>query len=171
MTFEKAIDHVLSSEGGFTLNKKDKGNWTGGEVGKGILKGTNWGISAASYPNLDIKGLTRSAAIRIYYADFWMRYKIFNFPDRIQMHMLDVCINSGFSRAVKILQRAAGITVDGDAGPQTMKASVNVDVWEYARERTDFYIVYADLNYEERGGFLKGWVGRVLKVTEFSLAA
>lgn len=35
-----------------THDANDPGNWTGGEIGKGECKGTNYGISAASYPDL-----------------------------------------------------------------------------------------------------------------------
>ena len=46
------------NEGGFDLTPSDPGNWTGGAVGKGQLRGTNTGIAAASFPTLDIKNLT-----------------------------------------------------------------------------------------------------------------
>jgi len=171
MNFDEAIQHVVTSEGGFTDDPDDHGNWTGGEIGVGILKGTKWGISAKSYPTLDIKNLTRPMAIKIYLNDFWLRYRIAAYPDNIRLHMLDVSVNSGNSRAVKILQRAAGFTgddIDGEAGPQTMKAAASVDVWEYASERNDFYVIYADQNPGKRK-YLKGWIRRVLKVTQFSL--
>lgn len=168
MNFDEAISHILSSEGGFTIDPDDSGNWTSGKAGIGVLKGTNWGISAASYPLLDIKNLTKAMAIKIYLNDFWLKYRIAAYPDSIRLHMLDVSVNSGNSRAVKILQRAAGITSDGVAGPQTMKAAASVDVWEYANERNDFYIIYADQNPTKRK-YLKGWIRRVLNVTQSSL--
>jgi len=168
MNFDQAIQCILSSEGGFTDDPDDSGNWTGGEVGVGDLNGTYWGISAASYNNIDIKNLTRAMATKIYLNEFWLKYRIAAYPDSIRLHMLDVSINSGNSRAVKILQRAAGITVDGVAGPQTMGAAVSVDIWDYHNERNDFYIVYADLNPVKRK-YLKGWIRRVVDVTEFSI--
>lgn len=79
--------------------------------------------------------------------------------------MLDVTVNS---RAVKILQLAVGITVDGNAGPQTIKAAANVDIWDYHNERNDFYVIYADQNPVKRK-YLKGWIRRVSKVTQWSL--
>lgn len=41
-----------------TDDRNDKGNWTGGRVGVGQLKGTKYGISAAAYLHLGIKSLT-----------------------------------------------------------------------------------------------------------------
>lgn len=45
--FNKFLERVIEHEGGYTDNPKDPGNWTGGEVGKGELKGSKYGLSAA----------------------------------------------------------------------------------------------------------------------------
>ena len=42
-------------------------------MGKGIRKGTKFGISAMSYPSLNIKQLTIEQAKDIYYRDFWLK--------------------------------------------------------------------------------------------------
>jgi lysozyme family protein len=60
-------------EGGFQNNPEDHGNWTGGRKGVGELKGTKFGISAASYPDLDIVNLTQEQADAIYRRDYWQR--------------------------------------------------------------------------------------------------
>lgn len=52
---ERAYAVVLGYEGGFTQDPRDPGNWTGGRIGHGQLRGTQHGISAAAYPNLDIR--------------------------------------------------------------------------------------------------------------------
>ncbi len=53
-------------------------NWEGGYVDDPADPGgeTNFGISKRSYPDLDIKALTRDEAIAIYYRDFWQKYKL-----------------------------------------------------------------------------------------------
>jgi lysozyme family protein len=68
MDFNASFDRLISPkvEGGFTLNPKDSGNWTGGKIGVGELKGSNFGISAAAYPKLDIKNLTREKVRPLY---------------------------------------------------------------------------------------------------------
>ena len=58
--FERAFAVVLGHEGGYTADPADPGNWTGGAPGRGECRGTNWGISAASYPYLPIRALTRA---------------------------------------------------------------------------------------------------------------
>lgn len=171
MDFNTCASFVLRVEAGLTMNKKDKGNWTGGIVGKGELKGTNRGISAASYPDEDIKGMTKERALFLFKRDFWDKFKCDSIPKEIRLHYFDVCINSNGPRAIKILQRAAGFTgkdVDGDLGPKTLKAMSRVTIYRYARERTDFYVVIALADIANMGGFLAGWIGRVLEVNEKS---
>jgi hypothetical protein len=48
------------------MDGKDPGNWTGGKVGKGQLKGTKYDVSAAAFPKENIAGLTKDKAIAIY---------------------------------------------------------------------------------------------------------
>lgn len=69
--WQRSIAWTLRWEGGLSVNPEDHGNWTGGRKGQGELKGTNFGISAASYPNLDIRNLTKEEAMAIYHRDYW----------------------------------------------------------------------------------------------------
>lgn len=64
--FANSLAFTLKYEGGYSSNRKDPGNWTGGKVGAGVLKGTKYGIAAHSYPNLDIKNLTLDDVKPIY---------------------------------------------------------------------------------------------------------
>lgn len=69
--FDHCFAFTVGSEGGYTSDSADKGNWTGGAVGAGVLKGTKYGISAAEYPTLDIANLTQADAETIYRKDYW----------------------------------------------------------------------------------------------------
>ena len=44
--FDKVFNRVIGHEGGFQNMHHDRGNWTGGKVGEGELKGTKFGLSA-----------------------------------------------------------------------------------------------------------------------------
>lgn len=44
--FDVVFERLMPHEGGFQCDPKDRGNWTGGRVGVGELKGTNRGIAA-----------------------------------------------------------------------------------------------------------------------------
>lgn len=120
--FDEFIQRVLTNEGGYTDGPGDPGNWTGGRVGIGNRLGTKYGISAASYPSLDIKNLTRSDAINIYRRDFWNKIDGDLLPDAVGYSVLDGAVNSGPKRAMVWLQKAAEVTPDGDWGPITNKA-------------------------------------------------
>lgn len=116
--FRYAVEVVLRHEGGYVNDPDDPG----GE--------TKYGISKRSYPNLDIKRLTREKAAEIYYVDWWQRYRY----DRLESidiaaKVLDLSVNVGPRQAHVMLQRAlhaAGmeyVVVDGIIGPQTIEAA------------------------------------------------
>lgn len=72
MTFFTAADAIVAGiEAGFTKLETDPGNWTGGKVGVGELKGTKYGISAAAFPRVDIENLTLQAAQGLRKAKYW----------------------------------------------------------------------------------------------------
>ncbi len=117
---EACIKVTLKHEGGYTNNRKDPGNWTGGKVGVGVLKGTNMGIAANSFPDLDIKNLTVADVIPIYEAKYWRKVSGDALPFGVDLAVYDYGVNSGVSRAVKTLQAAVGVKVDGVAGADTI---------------------------------------------------
>lgn len=123
--FQKCVALVLEHEGGFQAKESDRGNWTSGTIGKGELRGTNFGISAMAYPNEDIRGMTKARAIEIYHRDYWTRIHGDELPFPIAAVTFDAAVNSGPSAAVKWMQQALGVTADGKIGPVTLKAAQN----------------------------------------------
>jgi lysozyme family protein len=71
--FPRAFAALIGPEGDYSAVREDPGNWTGGAVGHGLRRGTKYGISAASFPTLDIQGLTLEQARAIYRALYWDR--------------------------------------------------------------------------------------------------
>lgn len=115
--FQQAIAIVLQHEGGYINIGADPG----GE--------TKFGISKRSYPDLDIRNLTREQAIEIYRRDWWERLRLGEIRDPdLAAKILDLSINVGREVGAKLLQRslrAAGrqVTVDGFIGPETLEAA------------------------------------------------
>lgn len=125
--FQKAVQVLLSHEGGYRNRPSDPG----GE--------TKFGITARSYPKINIKALTREGAISIYKADWWDRYgygSFGNYP--LALKVFDLAVNIGPGRAHRFLQEAVNellqagggearfyLQVDGELGPLTFE-SVNV---------------------------------------------
>ena len=160
MNFDKAFELLIGHEGGFTQNPKDAGNWTGGKVGIGKLLGTKYGIAANSYPDLDIKNLTLDHAKLIYKRDYWNKARCDELPIDLAFHVFDMCVNSGISRGVKLLQKTVGTTEDGIIGAKTLAAVKSMDVNQavllYNANRLQFYTSLKDFS-----NFGKGWTNRV----------
>lgn len=160
--FDKFIERVLSSEGGYSNDRKDPGNWTGGKVGVGELKGTKFGIAANTYPHLDIRNLTWEQAKQIYRRDFWQAARCDAMPPLVGFQLLDAAVNSGIPRAAMWLQKVVGAKVDGKIGPATLGAVQAMDPNDigflFLAERLDFL---NDLSTWERFG--RGWSQRIVE--------
>ena len=162
--FDRAFDMVIGHEGGLSMDRADSGNWTGGKRGNGKLKGTKYGISAASYPNLDIRNLTVTDARAIYLRDYWNRCDCDRWPDGVAYAVFDGAVNMGVGRAVRFLQIAAGASPDGIVGPITRGKVAGADPVELIRDM----LVSRMEHYLSLGGlfdrFGKGWTRRAFDV-------
>lgn len=148
MTFDVVFDRVIGHEGGYVNDPNDPG----GE--------TNWGISKRSYPNVDIKALTRDGAKAIYKRDFWDRLQADTLYDGVAFQLFDFAVNSGIETAVRYLQRACGVADDGHWGPESAKAAAGLTeadiIMRLAAERLDFMTRLK--NWPHAG---KGWARRI----------
>ncbi len=120
--FDGIFDFVVGSEGGFTDNPADPGNWTGGRIGAGECRGTRFGISAGAHPDLDIANLTLDQAKSLYQSEYWDRIDGDRLPASIALLVFDAAINNGTGHAVRWLQQAASVAQDGVIGPATLEA-------------------------------------------------
>lgn len=149
MNYDQAFDRIMGHEGGYVNDPHDPG----GE--------TKWGISKRSYPNLDIRNLTREDAKQIYYRDFWAPFGTTLSP-AVMFQAFDAAINHGAGNAIRMLQRAIGVADDGHWGPRSNAAF-------YAMENNDRLMLFL----AERGEFMaklstfdrfgRGWVRRIFK--------
>ena len=105
MNFDTAFDRLIKSEGGYVNHPADPG----GE--------TNWGISKRSYPNIDIKNLTRDGAKQIYLKDYWE--PLGDAHPAVKFQVFDFAVNSGIQTAIRKLQSAIGVADDGHWGPMS----------------------------------------------------
>ena len=161
--FNKAFENVIGVEGGFSDDPKDPGNWTGGKEGSGKLNGTKYGVSAASYPSLDIRSITLEDAKVIYHRDFWQTINGDEFPFSVANALFDCAVNSGCASAAKLLQRSLSITSDGKIGKLTIAAAQAKDPTELLIDfLTARAVFYARLAKFELYG--KGWMKRLFTV-------
>ena len=120
--FDQAFDCVVGAEGGFTDDPRDPGNWTGGAIDRGECRGTNWGIAARSFPDRDIRALTRDDAKAIFRAHYWVPIEGDRLPPVLALIVFDAAVNNGLGRATRWLQGALGVPEDGAIGPGTLAA-------------------------------------------------
>jgi lysozyme family protein len=145
--FDKSFDRLITNEGGYVNHPRDPG----GE--------TKFGISKRTYPNVDIKNLTREQAKVIYWDDFWRAGSMSQFHAAIAFQAFDAAVNHGIGNAIRMLQKAAGVADDGHIGPVTVNA-VN------AKSVTDMLMLF--IAYRIRfwtklstwESFGKGWANR-----------
>lgn len=162
--FLRAFNFIASShiEGELSLDPDDAGNWTGGEKGKGELRGTKFGISAKAYPHLDIKSLSLSQARDIYERDYWTAAMCDRLPPRLAFVHFAFHLNTRPEYAAKCLQAAVGVARDGVIGPVTLRAAKRMDqnesVPNYLAEQALYYTKFK--TFPEHG---RGWLERVVR--------
>lgn len=108
--FETAFEVVVGHEGGYCNDANDPG----GE--------TKFGISRRAYPTLDIAALTLEDARAIYRRDYWNRVQADALPPPLALLVFDAAVNNGVGAAIRWLQMAAKVRVDGVLGPATLAA-------------------------------------------------
>jgi lysozyme family protein len=160
--FNKAFDEVVGIEGKYSNDEHDPGNWTGGEVGQGELKGTMYGISAKAYPTLDIAALGLPQVKQIYRDDFWGKLRCDTLPDAIAGALFKEGVNLGVSGAAKALQRSLKVTADGNIGQLTTGIATSSPPKEVlCNFLTECAYEYTQMSNFSKYG--KGWLSRVIK--------
>ncbi len=114
------IAHRLTgiSEGGYTGDEDDNGNWTGGKKNVGNLIGTKYGISApvlmahlGRVPTvLEMKNLSKYVAYIIYKKKYWDPIRgdeIHN--QEIANQIYDMGVNAGVGTSIKMAKRSRNI--------------------------------------------------------------
>jgi len=152
--FELVMDELFRHEGGYVNHKSDPG----GE--------TKYGISKRSYPNVDIRALTKEQARAIYRRDYWAKIKGDELPAGIDLVTMDPAVNSGVARGVKWLQGAigfSGVDVDGKVGPKTLKRANSVNTVNAIKSACAARMSFLR-GLKTWTTFGKGWTRRVAEV-------
>lgn len=157
--FDAAFERLIGHEGGYQAHRNDRGNWTSGVVGQGELRGTKYGITAMSYPALDIKNITLEQAKVIYRRDFWGRFQGDLLDGRVGFNLFDASVHHGVQRAVEILQVAVNVADDGALGPITL-AAANALPAQVVVARMNAYRILFCTRLSTWSDFGKGWVTR-----------
>jgi lysozyme family protein len=154
--FAIAVKKTLAHEGGLSYNPSDPG---------GV---TNFGISQAAHPEVDVRSLTVEQAVEIYRREYWNPLYGQIQDQRLINSLFDFGVTSDPRVAVGTLQRvlnrhklvAGPILVDHSFGPATLGAVNSADPERLIRLYTAHRIAfYASLPMPQ---FFESWFERAL---------
>ena len=153
---------VMKWEGGDKLHKVsgDSGGWT--------LFGIAYNHNKHLFSDFnDFKDTTREEASYIAFVKYYIAAQAHLMPYGAKLYYFDMAYNMGVSRAVKIMQKCAGVKADGVIGPITRSRMLTVLESDLRNERNSFYNRLASQNYKFKK-FLKGWLNRSKGVYDFN---
>jgi len=166
MAADAVLEMVLEHEGGYVNHAADGG----GE--------TNMGISSRTYPNEDIKGMTKTRAKFLLKRDFYDKLNAGSLPPKTAASLVDFAVNSSPARAVRWFQRSMGRHRDDVTGKMDKRtlnelsrmidSSSDSDVSKNLnsfRKRMQRGTVTLD---PTQGEFLDGWLARTDSVNAFN---
>jgi len=170
--FQGALSHVLKHEGGWSNDPLDPG----GPTNRGITLSrfaSHLGekLDGSSRQRLieSLKTIAPSLVQEIYYERYWLVGQSHLLPAGLDLMHFDCAVNQGAYRAAKFLQSAVGAKVDGEIGPQTLKAAHTADTRKaIAQFRALRAAHYRGLEHFWRFG--RGWLSRLKNTYESALA-
>jgi lysozyme family protein len=163
--YETCLARVLKHEGGYTNHPSDPGG------------PTNFGITIHDYRRYikasgtaaDVRAMTLADAAKIYRARYWDALRCDELPAGLDYAVFDYGVNSGISRAAKVMQRLLGIGEGAAMTDAVISGARKADVQSLIGRLCD-----------ERLAFLKGlrtwpvfgagWGRRVAEVRRDALA-
>ena len=154
--YAKCLAQVLKYEGGYVDHPKDPG----GPTNKGVTQAVydNWRKSQ----NLSIqsvRAIADSEVAAIYKNLYWDRVSGDLLPSGVDFAVFDFAVNSGVSRAAKMLQSVVGVTQDGQIGPATILATKTYVAMSITNRRLAFM-----QSLSIWSTFGKGWSARIADV-------
>lgn len=163
--FRRCLDVIVHNEGGYSNHAADRGG------------ATNIGVTQATYnrwrdrsglPARDVRDITWDEIEQIYHTGYWLAAGCDRLS-RIEIALIafDAAVNHGPSRAIRFLQRGAGLPpsqVDGAFGPRTLAAIEATDPARLARMALDARWSFFEAimrNDPSQEAFRNGWRNRV----------
>jgi len=162
--FANALKHVLVHEGGYVDHPRDPG----GATNKGVTLAVFQRHYGASMTREDLRGITEAQVEEIYKTGYWDKCRCDDLPAGVDYVVFDQAVNSGPGHSAKWLQGAAGATVDGGIGPQTLAAVGGVAADDLINRMCDARLAFLQ-GLKNWGTFGRGWQRRVDGVRAYGL--
>lgn len=164
--FNRCVAVTLAQEGGFVQAAADPG----GATNFGITLATLHAWRGSAVSSDDVRALTRSEAIEIYRANYWLPARCGELPAGVDLMVFDCGVHSGPRLSVKLLQKAAGVTDDGSLGPNTLAAvKAATDMAGLINHLAEARLAYCR-SLDTYAAFGAGWTNRIRQVTAAALA-
>ena len=159
--FKQSIfNQTLVWEGVKDIKKGGKLHNVAGDSGGWTLWGIAYNHNTEMFKNFDdFKDTTYEEAAALAYTKYYRAINAFILPLNARLMYFDTAYNMGTMRAIKIMQKCAGVPDDGIIGPMTREKMQYVTEECLYNARNTFYNQLVKANYK-MGKFLKGWLGR-----------
>ena len=161
--FQRCLQLILVSEGGNVDDPDDPG----GRTSRGITQ-REYDAYRKSHPDLpsDVWSAPQSAISDIYDISYWQPWCP-QFPDGVDYVFFDISVLSGPGRAVRWLQEALDVAVDGHIGVitlSTLKSAAPKDVISKISDLRAANYNGLAADHPKLKKFLKGWLKRTKRV-------
>jgi len=162
--FDICLAALLKHEGGFVNHKDDPGGMTNLGVTRKVWE-THVGHAVEE---ADMRALKPDMVAPLYRKNYWAKAKCDALPSGVDYTVFDIAVNSGVSRAARILQQAIGLVDDGIIGPNTLAAINGKDPQDLIKKICDIRLTFLQ-HLPTWPTFGRGWSKRVDEVKANSL--
>jgi lysozyme family protein len=159
--WQSSFELMLKSEGGFSDDARDTGNW----LPDGRKGCTNFGVTQTAWESWlgrvssekEMRSLTPEIVKPFYKRKYWDACRCDDLPQGVDYLVFDFAVNAGVGRSAKTLQSVVGTTMDGAIGPLTLAAVKNTPdlINKFSQAKIVFYKSLQNPTYEQ------GWLNRV----------
>ena len=170
--FDRALDHVLEMEGGWTEDPYDPGGPTNQGITLAVYaawKGITLDATNTGALKDELRRIAGETVREIYLRRYWLPAGCPDLDPGLALMHFDAAVNHGVGTAARTLQEASGATVDGEIGPETRAAIDRASA-------TDLLSRYADIRRARYRAlphfwrFGRGWLRRADLTLERGLA-
>jgi lysozyme family protein len=164
-TFDDALRRLLIHEGGYTNHPSDPGGPT--KFGITIVDYRRYVKAGATAA--DVRAMTLGEAETIYRERYWNAMRCDELPAGVDYAVFDYAVNSGISRAAKVLQRLLGFADNGRIGDALLAAVRKRDAADLIARLCDERLAFLQ-RLKTWPVFGAGWGRRVKEVRAAALA-
>lgn len=169
MSLQQALAFTLPAEGGYSNNPNDPG----GSTMHGVTQATySRYLKSKSLADRSVKDIEDFEVQEIYNQMYWIPSHAGELSVRLGVVTFDTAVNTGCSRAIKLLQDALGVQSDGVFGVATRTALDDIPDDEVCGAMLDARRSFYRALVTEKphlAEFLNGWLSRCDSLQKYIL--